>query len=251
MLTPDGAANYMLNITTEDIAKKFGLESVPESVKRLSQLLGKRDASTEDFANLISQDKDLTERLLRAANPRAESEEDYTTTTVEDALGRTGMSSALLLAMSDPLIRAVHKSFALMLKIELKALAPNALDPLKEEHVLGEVSFSGKATGLVHLRLPKAFVPLLGERLLNLAAADMEDEATANDVIGELCNMIVGNFKSNLCDAGLTCKLSPPKIARTEEFKLRAVDGGTSQRYGFRAKELDFFADLSVNPWSE
>ncbi len=43
----------------------------------------------------------------------------------------------------------------------------------------------------------------------------------------------------------------PPSISRTSEFKLRVVGGGTSQRYGFRAKELDFFADLSVNPWSE
>ena len=239
--------------TTENdaIAKQFGLEAIPESVKRLNQLLSKRDANVEDVAKFISQDKDLTARLLRAANPRAESEEDFTTTTVEDALARTGMSSALLLAMSDPLIKAVHKSFSLMLKIELKALAFIMLDPFKEEHVLGEVSFSGKATGLVHLRLPTAFIPLLGERLLGLTAADMEDPATANDVIGELCNMIVGNFKSNLCDASLTCKLSPPKIDRTEEFKLRVVDGGTSQRYGFRAKELDFFADLSVNPWSE
>lgn len=238
-------------IQDDAIAKQFGLEAIPESVKRLSQLLSKRDANVEDVAKFISQDKDLTARLLRAANPRAESEEDFTTTTVEDALARTGMSSALLLAMSDPLIKAVHKSFSLMLKIELKALAFIMLDPFKEEHVLGEVSFSGKATGLVHLRLPTAFIPLLGERLLGLTAADMEDPATANDVIGELCNMIVGNFKSNLCDAGLTCKLSPPKIDRTEEFKLRVVDGGTSQRHGFRAKELDFFADLSVNPWSE
>ena len=116
-----------------------------------------------------------------------------------------------------------------------------------------ELAFTepGKDTCLVHLLLPSAFVPLLGERLLGLSPAYMEDPTTANDVIGELCNMIVGNFKSNLCDAGLTCKLSPPNITRTEDFKLRGVDGGTSQRYGFRAKELDFFADLSVNPWSE
>ncbi len=240
-----------LPIQTEDFAKKFGLESVPESVQRLNQLLAKRDASTEDFAKLVSQDKDLAARLLRAANPRAESEADYVTTTVEEALQRTGMSSALLLAMSDPLIRAVYRTFATMLQITLKAMPHNALDPFTEEHVLGEVTFAGKATGLVHLRLPKRFIPLLGERLLGLSPADIADTETANDVIGELCNMIVGNFKSNLCDAGLSCKLSPPKILRTEIFKLRTVDGGTAQRYGFRSAELDFFADLSVNPWTE
>lgn len=235
----------------EEIAKQFGLETIPDSVKRLSELLNKRDAASEDFARIIEQDKELSARLLRAANPRADCEADYTTTTVEEALGRLGMSSALLLAMSDPLIRAVQKTFSLMLKIDLKAIAPNQLDPMTEEHVLGEVTFAGKATGLVHLRLPRAFVPKLGERLLGLSPAEVADTTTAHDVVGELCNMIVGNFKSNLCDAGLTCKLSPPNISRTEEFKLRTVAGGTSQRYGFRAPELDFFADLSVNPWSD
>ncbi|MGC3960362.1 MAG: chemotaxis protein CheX [Verrucomicrobiota bacterium] len=239
------------NSQAEAIAQQFGLDAIPESVQRLNQLLGKRDAGTDDFAKLINQDKDLAARVLRAANPRAESEADYVTTTVEEALQRTGLSCALLLAMSDPLIRACHKTFATMLKIELKPVLPNAIDPFTIEHVLGEVSFAGKATGLVHLRLPKNFLPLLGERLLGLTAEDLADSATANDVIGELCNMIVGNFKSNLCDAGLSCKLSPPNITRTTEFKLRVVSGGTSQRYGFRAKELDFFADLSVNPWND
>jgi CheY-specific phosphatase CheX len=226
------------------------LESIPESVHRLNQLLSKRDAGLDDLAKLISEDKDLSARVLRAANPRADSEADYVTTTVGEALQRTGMSCALLLAMSDPLIRAVHKTFATMLRIELKAVLPNALDPFTAEHVLGEVSFAGKATGLVHLRLPLGFIPILGDRLLGLSPAEIADPATANDVIGELCNMIVGNFKSNLCDAGLNCKLSPPEISRTDLFKLRVVNGGTSQRYGFRATELDFFADLSVNPWT-
>ncbi len=78
---------------------------------------------------------------------------------------------------------------------------------------------------------------------------DLADESVSNDVLGELCNMIVGNFKSNLCDAGLECKLSAPKITRTENFKLQVVNGGTSERYGFHSKEIYFFSDLSVNPW--
>ena len=52
---------------TDEIARQFGLESIPESVQRLNQLLAKRDASTEDIAKLVSQDKDLAARLLRAA----------------------------------------------------------------------------------------------------------------------------------------------------------------------------------------
>ena len=75
----------------EDLAKKYGLESIPESVKRLGQLVSKPEATTEEVAKLIGQDKDLIARLLRIANPRAESEDDYGCTTVEEALQRTGM----------------------------------------------------------------------------------------------------------------------------------------------------------------
>jgi CheY-specific phosphatase CheX len=235
----------------EAITKQFGLESIPDSVKRLTQMISKRDGNIEDFAKLISLDSELTTRLLRAANPRAKTVEDYVATTVEEALQRTGMSSALLLAMSDPLIRAILKTFKTMLTIELTVPPYRTLTALTTEHVLGEVTFAGKATGLVHLRLPNTLLPLIGERLLGLSADDLKDVSVADDVVGELCNMIVGNFKSNLCDAGLDCKLTPPKIRRTEEFNLRVVDGGLSERHGFKSNECEFFADLSVNPWND
>lgn len=238
---------------SEAFSKLFGLESIPESVQRLQQMIAKRDGNMEDFAKLISLDAELSARLLRAANPRAKTVDDYVATTVEEALQRTGMSSALLLAMSDPLVRGILKTFKTMLSIELTAPHYRTLTPLDSEHILGEVSFAGKATGLVHLRLPNSVLLLIGERLLGLSSEDLADRSVADDVIGELCNMIVGNFKSNLCDAGLDCKLSPPKIRRTEEFNLRVVDGGLSERHGFRSSSpnLEFFADLSVNPWSD
>jgi HD-like signal output (HDOD) protein len=79
-------------LPSEDITKKFGLDPITESVQRLIQMIAMRDASTEDFAKLVSEDNELVGRLLRAA-----STPDYTATTVEEALQRTGMSSALLL----------------------------------------------------------------------------------------------------------------------------------------------------------
>ena len=231
------------------LVKKLGLEPVPESVLRLTEMIAKRNANLEDFAKLVAQDSELSERLLRAANPRAACKADYKARTVEEAIQRAGMSIALLLAMSDSLIRAVIKTFHTMLAIDLKTISPKELVPLETEHVLGEVTFEGKTSGLVHLRLPSASIAPIGHRLLGLSPEDLADPIVANDVVGELCNMIVGNFKSNLCDAGLTCKLSLPKIIRTTDFKLTVVNGGTSDRQGFRAPELDFFADLSVNPW--
>ncbi len=233
----------------DELAKCYGLESVPESVRRLGKLVSQPDASTEDVAKLISSDKGFTARLLRAANPRAASEADYSCTTVEEALQRTGMGIVLLVAMYDPLMAAVQKTFQIMLGAELKIEARPV--PFENEHVLCEISFAGKATGTAALRLTTPTALQVAARVLGMSPAELEDPAVVDDVIGELSNMVVGNFKSNLCDANLNCKLSPPAITRTTQFELRSTEGALAQRIGLRAPDLDLFVDLNVNPWSE
>lgn len=233
-----------------ELVKRFGLAPLPESVVRLTQLVARRDAVAEDVAKVIQQDKALVARLLKAANPRAECEEDYGCTTVEDALARIGMSWVLLLAMADPLNRAVHNAFSTLFGVDLKPMLPGTAVPFEDEHVRGEVAFSGRATGVVHIRMQPAAATALAAKLLGLKPEELDD-AAVHDVIGELNNIVAGNFKSNLCDAGLECKLSPPQIARTTEFELFRPDGNVAERAGFRSEELDVFIDISVNPWTD
>lgn len=235
---------------SEDVAKRYGLEAIPESVRRLTQLVTRQDANLDDIAHVIAADRELTARLLASANPRAESEADYTFTTVEEALARSGVGCAMLLAMGEPLSRAVLKTFHTMLGIPLQSRRISAMEAFTSMHVLGEVSFSGRATGMVHLRLPSATARLAAERFLGMAPGELTDDSGVDDAIGELANIVVGNFKSNLCDAGLECKLSPPKISRTTEFKLNTA-GGLAERLGFRAKDMDLFVDIRVNPWDD
>ena len=130
---------------SDDLAKRFGLAPTSESVLRLTQLVARREATAEDVAKIIAQDKALAARLLRAANPRAESEEDYGVTTVEEALARIGMSWVLLLAMAEPLNRAVTNAFSTLFAIDLKPMLAGTAVPFEDEHLLGEVSFTGRA----------------------------------------------------------------------------------------------------------
>ena len=234
------------NVTAAQIAATNGFEDLPENVRSLTDLVSRQDAPMHDIAKLICADKELTRRLLWAANPRATCEEEYVVTSVDAVLMRAGLGCALLLAITDPLIRAVRRTFETMLAVDLKDVGPGIVPPLESEHIIGEVAFDGKATGCVHLRLAPACAQAAATTILGYAP----DAADLDDVIGELSNMVVGNFKSNLCDAGPNCKLSPPKIQRTTEFKLRAANGGLAQRSGFHAPDHDLFVDIIVNPWN-
>ena len=235
----------------EEIAKKYGLDEISETVKRLNELVSSEDSTLEDIAKVIEQDEELTCRLLAVANPSADFEEDYVATTVEEALMRTGMGCALLLALGDPLIRAVKKTFKTMIDCALVIKRHQAMDAFDDEHFLCTVDFSGRADGFVLLRMTPKSAGLIAKRMLGLDPSELEDDEVLNDILGEIANMVVGNFKSNLCDAGLKCVLKTPVIERTSEFKLKGISGGMKERMGFSSPELDLFVDISVNPWSE
>lgn len=177
------------------IAKQFGLEAVPLSIRMLGELVARPDATTDDLAKVLAKDANLSARLLRAANPRATDEEDYTITSVDAALMRMGMGCALLLVMGDALTRAMIKTSQTMLGTPLKTLPPSTALSFDGEHILAEVGFHGKATGVVFLRLSIPSAPVIAGKVLGVPPQSLTNAAEIDDVIGELANIVGGNFK--------------------------------------------------------
>jgi CheY-specific phosphatase CheX len=232
------------------LAELYGLEPVPESVIRLTQLVARQDADLHEIAKVIAEDPAITQRLLRAANPGAKNEEEYTICTVEDALMHNGVGCVLLLAMGTPLTLALVKTFKTMLDQKLESVNPKGVTPFLTEHVLGTIRFSGKAEGQVYLRLGLDGARWIAARILGLAPKEHANRSETDDAIGELVNIVTGNFKSNLCDAGLDCRLRPPSVTRTSRFDVHTVPGAGLERMAFRAPALSLFVDVAVNPWS-
>jgi CheY-specific phosphatase CheX len=234
----------------QELAKRYGLEPVPESVARLTDLVSKQESDLDLIAKIISKDPALTARLLRAANPRVTSEDDYGITTVEDALMRTGTVCVLLLAMGAPLSFALVKTFRTMLGLKLEPVNPKSVEPFKGEHILGTVGFTGKSEGQVYLRLNANDSPQIASRILGLTPEEITPP-DVNDAIGEMLNIITGNFQSNLCDAGLNSKLRAPSVTRQTNFTQPVISGGGSERMAFRAEKFLVYVDLTVNPWNQ
>lgn len=233
----------------QELARKYHLEPTPESVSRLSDLVAQQGDDLDTVGKIISKDPALTARLIRAANPRAESEEDYGITTVDEALMRMGIGSVLLLAMSTPLSLAIVKTFQTMLGMKLETVNPKTATPFSGEHLLGTIGFSGKAEGNVYLRLDPEGAKLIASRILDMKIEELNNGDDITDAVGELLNIVTGNFKSNLCDAGLHCKLQVPSITRTRDFSASAISGGGSERMAFCSSALTVFMDVTVNPW--
>ncbi len=234
----------------QELARRFGLEAVPQSVLQLTQLVAMQDSDVDQIASVISKDPGLRARLLRVANPRAECEADYTVDTVEAALMRNGIGCALLLAMGTPLAQAIVKTFQTMLSIKLESIEPRKAAALAPEHTVGTIGFAGKAVGAVYLRMSTETAKAIAALILGLKPAELDSQDMVNDVIGELLNIVTGNLKSNLCDAGLECRLQTPQVALSSQCPPPQIQSAGLERMAFCSPQLQLFVHMAVNPWN-
>ena len=239
------AANY------QELARKYGFAPKLESASRLTQLVARQDADVDEIARVINKDPALRDRLLRVANPDAENAVEYTVETVEEALMRNGVGCAMVLAMATPLALALVKTFQTMLSLKLELIDRQKAEPLEGEHLLGTIGFSGKVVGGVFLRMNPASARTIAGTILGLKPEEMNDANEIRDVAGELLNIMTGNFKSNLCDAGLDCRLQPPLVDFTRDSVSPVVPGGGMERMAFRCANIQLFVDVTANPWND
>jgi len=145
---------------------------------------------------------------------------------------------------------AVTDVFEAMLSMDVEFPDTSPNFPMDGLQIVGSVSFAGKAMGSINLRLGEDFARLITAAMLDMEEDEIEGDEEIHDVVGELSNMIGGDLKSRLCDAGLTCKLSIPTITSGREFRVEPKGWARHESFGFNYKTQTGLVDVylkSVN----
>jgi len=131
----------------------------------------------------------------------------------------------------------VANVFDTMLSMEVESIEGQPAETNHGNHIVGSVSFAGAVLGNLNLHVDEEFACLMTAAMLGMEIDEIEGDEEVHDVIGELCNMICGDLKSKLCDAGLTCELSIPSITSGKSFKIESRGWERSEHYGFRSHD--------------
>ncbi len=234
----------------DELAKRYGFTAAPESVSRLTKLVADQDADLDEIVKVITGDPVLAARLLRVANPHATCEAEYIVDSVDQAIMRNGIGCALILAMGTPLSLALQKAFQTMLNMKLEKFLAHQLTGVNGEHMRGRIGFAGKVAGHVYLRMTLPSARAVAAAIFGCKPEEMNNTDEIRDAIGELLNIMTGNFKSNLCDSGLDCKLEPPVVGVTDDYSTPIEPGGGIERMAFRCGNIHPFVEVTANPWA-
>jgi len=117
------------------------------------------------------------------------------------------------------LVLAVQEVFELMLATTLE-VPPQ---PLPEEglDVTSMVGMAGQLCGVLSLRCSAQTAASLASRMLGIEPDKTGPELC--DAMGEVCNMIAGNFKNKITGLGDGCMLSVPTVISGGDYNLHSL----------------------------
>lgn len=117
---------------------------------------------------------------------------------------------------------AAKEVFLLMVGEEL-SIPQDANPPIFSE-VAGMVGLAGELCGVLTIRCSKVSAGKIACQMLGVAEA--EAAAQAIDAVGEICNMVAGNFKAKIAGLEDKCMLSVPTVISGDSYELHSLASG-------------------------
>src|SRR5262249_23490208 len=99
-------------------------------------------------------------------------------------------------------------------------------DMPRGENFTAMVGLAGSLRGVVTFFCGKSSAHRIAGRMLGPDAVCTEDQVC--DAIGEICNMVVGNFKNKLIGLDKSCLLVVPAVVTGNAYRFHSLAGGES-----------------------
>jgi len=120
---------------------------------------------------------------------------------------------------------SMQEVFELMLACPLEVAA----EPPAEEglDITSMIGLAGQLCGILSVRCSARSAARMASRMLGV------DPETAGpemwDAVGEICNMVAGNFKNKISGLGDGCMLSVPTVITGADYNIRSMVNDTWQ----------------------
>jgi chemotaxis protein CheX len=118
---------------------------------------------------------------------------------------------------------AVEEVFEIMLGTRLKPVPLSENAPKREFTAM--IGLAGALCGILTVCCDAKTAGLIARKMLGDVANSAEE---AGDALGEICNMIAGNFKNKLAGTDERCMLSVPSVVSGGEYTLHSMAEGNS-----------------------
>jgi chemotaxis protein CheX len=113
--------------------------------------------------------------------------------------------------------------FDIMLGTRIQAYAPSTTAN-DDDTFTALVGLAGSLCGVLSIRCANQSARIMASKMLGMPPEEVDNDSW--DALGEVANMIAGNFKGKLSGIGNHCMLSVPTIIVGSDYRTRSLAGG-------------------------
>lgn len=150
-----------------------------------------------------------------------------------------------------PVSSSMVEMFEMMLSLDLEADETENRSGLDDDKVVGTVSFVGRLMGSLNIYVSEAFSRLMTANMLGIEPEEVEGYEDIKDVVSEACNIVGGNLKSKLHDAGFSSDLSIASMTIGNDFVIESQNMMRYERIAFKHHDEIVFVEVGVKPADE
>jgi flagellar motor switch protein FliN len=148
--------------------------------------------------------------------------------------------------IADSISKTLLDTFDSMMSLQLTQVDSVTDSGLNDNRIVGAVKFAGEVIGMLSIHVSRPFSRIMAAAMLGIEPDEITDEDEINDVIGEVCNIVSGNLKTDFVNSDLNCVISTPSITKGREFTIEPLDIAPPQNIVFRHEPHDILIEWAV-----
>jgi chemotaxis protein CheX len=142
-----------------------------------------------------------------------------------------------------PLLEVATKEvFELMLNCQLST-STCAREPSRD--VTAMVGLAGQLCGVLSVCCDEKAAALMTSRMLSVPLDKVGPEVA--DALGEICNMVAGNFKNKITGLADGCMLSPPTVITGSNYDLHSLADSPGVQVGMLFEGMPIDITLQIH----
>ncbi len=111
--------------------------------------------------------------------------------------------------------------------------------------VTAMVGLAGKLCGLLSVRCDPQTATLMASKMLDVEVDKVGSDMA--DALGEVCNMVAGNFKNKIAGLGDGCMLSPPTVITGTDYAMHAKANSRTLQLAMLFEGLPMLIALQID----
>ncbi len=112
--------------------------------------------------------------------------------------------------------------------------------------VVAGVNMAGNIAGILNIQVTTELARLMAANMLDMEPEELEGDGEMKDLLSEISNIVGGNLKSALNDAGLTCVLSTPSMTYGGDFTIKSLNMERFERFVFMHQQDGIIVEVGI-----